>query len=419
MGLLATVIFVFIFTLSNCEEDNLQTTYQESLSTAVAHFTQSIYVHLAKTSDEENFVFSPLSLHSALSLLYLATKDNSTTQDQLGAAMGIINSHNLLKTAYQEMIQKYRNQRSFLYGNKIWIGRDFDVDQEYKDVVESNFDSEISNIDFGRREAVDEVNNWIRKTTNNKIKNLVDSFSADTQMFLANALYFKESWLIPFKELDFNGDLIERDFKTDSGKCKVPMVWQESDQFGYGEIKTLSGVLEVVTIPYGNENFEMQIIIPEDNKHFSIVENMMELEKERDKVGDNFNLFKKPKNESENTYDEIQLVFPKFIVKSKFNAAEAMKTLGATEMFTSGAELDKITAGGPIGVGNILHEAVVEVTKDGTEGSAATGVEITLYSAGFQKHILVDRPFIFIIQDKVNNIPILVGRIKNPTIQLP
>ena len=96
-----------------------------------------------------------------------------------------------------------------------------------------------------------------------------------------------------------------------------------------------------------------------------------------------------------------------------------MKTLGATEMFTSGAELDKITAGGPIGVGNILHEAVVEVTKDGTEGSAATGVELTLFSAGFQKHIMVDRPFIFIIQDKVNNIPILVGRIKNPTIQNP
>ena len=52
--------------------------------------------------------------------------------------------------------------------------------------------------------------------------------------------------------------------------------------------------------------------------------------------------------------------------------------------------MDKITAGGPIAVGNILHEAVIEVTKDGTEGSAATGVELTLLSAGFQKHIMVD-----------------------------
>ena len=42
-------------------------------------------------------------------------------------------------------------------------------------------------------------------------------------------------------------------------------------------------------------------------------------------------------------------------------------------MFTVQAELDKITEEGPIGMGDITHESVVEVTKDGTEGAAATG----------------------------------------------
>eukprot|EP00090_Calanus_glacialis_P037677 TRINITY_DN6512_c0_g1_i2.p1 TRINITY_DN6512_c0_g1~~TRINITY_DN6512_c0_g1_i2.p1 ORF type:complete len:418 (+),score=114.87 TRINITY_DN6512_c0_g1_i2:30-1283(+) len=417
MLLVVAGFLLYIVSLASCQDDQLQATYQDSLAAAVAQFTQSIYVHLAKTSDQENFVFSPLSLHSALSLLYLATTDNSPTQDQLGAAMGIINSHDLVKTAYQKQIQQYRNQTSFLYGNHIWIGNEFVVDQEYKDAVENNFGSEISSLDFETKGAVDKVNKWIEKTTNGKIKNLVESFSADTQMFLANALYFKENWLIPFEDRDYDGNLIERVFQTDSGSQTVPMVWQESDKFGYGQIETGRGVLEVVTIPYMNENFEMQIIMAEGNKQFNILESMMEIDKERD--GGKFNLFSKPKNESEFQYDEVHIMFPKFLVKSKFNAAEALKTLGATEVFTSGAELDKITAGGPIAVGNILHEAVIEVTKDGTEGSAATGVELTLFSAGFQKHIMVDRPFIFIIQDKVNNIPILVGRIKNPTIQNP
>ena len=164
----------------------------------------------------------------------------------------------------------------------------------------------------------------------------------------------------------------------------------------------------------------MQIIIPEANKHLSIVEDMMASEIDRDKVDENsFNLFKKTKNESIFEYDDIHLMFPKFQVKSKFNAAEALKTLGAREVFTSGAELDKITAGGPVAVGNVLHEAVVEVTKNGTEGAAATGIELTLFSAGFMKTISVDRPFIFIVQDKVNNIPVLVGRIKKPTNKIP
>ena len=169
-------------------------------------------------------------------------------------------------------------------------------------------------------------------------------------MFLANALYFKESWLIPFEDQDYAGNLIEKEFVTDSGAQTVPMVWQESDKFGYGEIETGRGVLEVVTIPYMNKNFEMQIIMAEGNKKFNILESMMENDIKRD--GGKFNLFSKPTNESEYQYDEVHIMFPKFLVKSKFNAAEALKTLGATEVFTSGAELDKITAGGPIAVGN-------------------------------------------------------------------
>ena len=54
-----------------------------TLQSAIADFSQSLYVQLAETSGDENFVFSPLSLHSALSLLYLGTKDNSSTQQQL------------------------------------------------------------------------------------------------------------------------------------------------------------------------------------------------------------------------------------------------------------------------------------------------------------------------------------------------
>ena len=265
-----------------------------------------------------------------------------------------------------------------------------------------------------------QVNNLINKITNNKIQFFVDSFSADTQMFLANAIYFKDKWLVPFEELNIDGNLIEREFQTDSQKLKMPMMWQESDKFIYGEIKTPNGVLEVVTIPYENENFEMQLIIPEKNKHLSILENIMEFGGRRDTFdGSSFNLFKMPKNESSYRYKEVNLMFPTFQVKSKFNAVEAMKTLGLREVFISGAELDKITVGGPIGIGNILHEAVVEVTKYGTEGAAATGIELVLFSLGNSKYILLDRPFIFIVQDKVNVIPVLVGRIKNPSNKIP
>merc|ERR1719153_653483 len=76
--------------------------YHQSLESAMGDFTQSIYVHLATSSAQENFVFSPLSLHSALTLLFLGTKNNSTTQEELGVALGIVNSRDILKSSYKK-----------------------------------------------------------------------------------------------------------------------------------------------------------------------------------------------------------------------------------------------------------------------------------------------------------------------------
>eukprot|EP00091_Calanus_sinicus_P022937 TRINITY_DN7536_c1_g1_i1.p1 TRINITY_DN7536_c1_g1~~TRINITY_DN7536_c1_g1_i1.p1 ORF type:complete len:149 (-),score=31.33 TRINITY_DN7536_c1_g1_i1:44-490(-) len=146
MLLLVSGFLLCICSLASCQDDQLQTTYQDSLAAAVAQFTQSIYVHLAKTSEQENFVLFPLSLHSALSLLYLATTDDSPTQDQLGAAMGIINSQDLVKTAYQKQVQQYQNQTSFLYGNHIWIGKGLLLIKRIKMWLENYFGSEISNL---------------------------------------------------------------------------------------------------------------------------------------------------------------------------------------------------------------------------------------------------------------------------------
>jgi len=255
--------------------------------------------------------------------------------------------------------------------------------------------------------------------TGGKIKNLVDRFSPDTMMFLANALYFNEKWLEPFEDTDYAGNAFEEYFHTSTEKVKVPMIQQISSKMVYGEIQTNNQLLQVVTIPYENSGFEMQIIIPKSAKGLNILEDEMRLKEEQDvgMITNSFNLFKAQKDNYSGSIDDIKLKMPKFKLRNKFNAADILKSLGATDVFTSRAQLDKMVDGGPVAVGKILHEACIEVTKEGTEGAAATGVEIVLFSASFgeQKNIVLDRPFIFVVQDKVNNIPVLVGRVKNPS----
>ena len=44
-------------------------------------------------------------------------------------------------------------------------------------------------------------------------------------------------------------------------------------------------------------------------------------------------------------------------------------------------------------------------------------MEVVLFAtaSGKQKDIVVDRPFIFVVQDRENKIPVLVGKITDPT----
>lgn len=88
--------------------------------------------------------------------------------------------------------------------------------------------------------------------------------------------------------------------------------------------------------------------------------------------------------------------------------------------FLADAQLDNfienVDSGKKLAVSKIVQESVVKVDKDGTEGASATGVELVLLSGSFGEKVdvTVDKPFIFMIQDTVNEIPILVGRINNP-----
>merc|ERR1719348_761421 len=85
-------------------------------------------------------------------------------------------------------------------------------------------------------------------------------------MFLANALYFNEKWLVPFNEFNALDQKLETIFETADGTPKlIPFISQISEDIIYGELEFMNNEMEVVTVPYKNKDFEMQIILPKGN----------------------------------------------------------------------------------------------------------------------------------------------------------
>jgi len=399
---------------------------KDSLTIAVADFTQSLYAEIVTRVKQDNFVFSPLSIHSALTLLYTGSTDNSTTRTELADALGILRSEQLIKRSYTQLIESYKNQKSFKYGNSIWTQEDFNISNSFKNEISENFGAAIQNIDFTQMNSVDLVNHWISNQTNGLIPKLVQAFDASTTMFLANALFFKEKWLIPFQETNETGYSLANETFYGENILKVPMMVTKNTEIDVGTLNVdVNGNHNAtfVTIPYINDDFEMQIILPSGahkkegrNNDLAILEDIIKKNVKRDQGKDGMknNIFLSPKQSRDNV-DDVRLVMPKFSVSSKFDAADALEALGVSKIFQD-AELGKLGISDGIAVSKILHKAVVNVDEEGTEGAAATGVELVLLSGSFGEKVdvNVDRPFIFIVQDKRNNIPILVGRIKNP-----
>ena len=60
------------------------------------------------------------------------------------------------------------------------------------------------------------------------------------------------------------------------------------------------------------------------------------------------------------------------------------------------------------------------MNEEGSESAVLTGIQISTSSGGSGPIFLkLNRPFVFVIQDLKNNIPLFIGKIVNPTNEEP
>jgi len=376
-----------------------------------------MYNALASEGSEENFVFSPLSLHQALSILYLGASENSETADELLILMSGLAAKDTLKENYEKLTKFYHKQSSIKVGNAIWLRKSLSLRKDFVKLVNKTLRATTETVDFTNLTTTSHVNKWVNDKTNGLIPSLVDSLDPQTAIFIANALYFKDKWLYPFQEMHLNGaplDNIPFNLESFSGmeeeKIKVPMMLSKSEDIGFGTIgnDAIDVVAEVVNIPYISRNFRMKIIVPVNitQKPFKTLEDIMT----------NDNVFSmKFKNEWP---EDVRVIMPKFKISSEMEISDWLKNAGIQKIF-EGAELSNMLDGespAALAVSQILQKSVITVDKEGTEGASATGVGIVLLSGSFGRRveITLDRPFIFVVEDTRHNIPILVGRVKNP-----
>jgi len=111
----------------------------------------------------------------------------------------------------------------------------------------------------------------------------------------------------------------------------------------------------------------------------------------------------------------VNLVLPKFKVEYSVELDQPLQALGMKAAFSAAsADLSGIAQG--LFISAARHKTFVEINEEGTEAAAVTGLGATLSAAPQIFDMIVDRPFLFFIEDAQAQTIVFMGVVFDPTI---
>jgi len=365
----------------------------ENVSGGIRQFTTNLLSDL-ELSSSTNFLFSPYSLHSVLSQVMFGA--GGRTRSQLSSLLGTAASE-LTLTQWRDLsLGLTRGSAQLNTANQLAVARGFKPKPAFSQLLGRVFQSTITEYDFAanRENAVQQINNLVSQKTEGKIQDLLLAQDVDslTKMILINVIYFKAQWKKAFNVEDSLNQIFNSPL---AGPVNTTFMNIE-DQFRIYEDPEAE--FEILELPYADETMSMLIVLPSS----PTVQISSKLQ------GFNFSAIRdEPRREA-------QVSIPKFNMKYQTYLKKKLTDLGAADLFTAASNLKGISDQ-DLYVTEGIHQANIEVNEEGSEAAAATGVVVGVRTIRRKKQFYADTPFLFIIYDFQNHVPLFAGKVLDPT----
>jgi serine protease inhibitor len=355
----------------------------------------------AQEPADSNLFISPLSVGMALGMTVNgaagATRDSMLHALQLdGLPMDEVNR------GYRGVIDLLRGlDRSveFTLANSIWYRAGIAVGPAFLDDARTWFDAAVRGLDFASPTAPTTINAWVSEQTRGKIPTIVDNIPDTVIMYLINAIYFKGSWT-----QQFDAALTHDAPFTLRGGGTVSARMMEHKDPAPARLYAAGGAT-VVDLPYGGRAWAMTIVLPSSAAGIDSL--VAGLTQERwdgwmaglDSGG-------------------VIVTMPKFKLTFERQMKPYLEALGMGIAFSCGAaDFTPLypARGQETCITRVKHKTYVDVYEEGTEAAAVTSVEVGVTSVGpGPLHIVVDRPFVVAIRERLTGTILFLGRVMNP-----
>lgn len=375
--------------------------YQKEVIDSVNRFAFDLFKPiLANAKGNENIMISPFSISSALSMTLNGAANK--TFDAIGKTLGLEGKTiDQINSTYLKLMKEMVpvDKRVVMeIANSVWVEKKLIVKQPFITDLKTWYIAEARDIDVTDPKAVDIVNGWIAGKTHDKITDMLDKLDPGLAMLLINAVYFNGKWSHQFNKADTKDKSF---YVSPSIQKTIPMMYQKEN---YKVIKR--NKLTVIEIPYGQGNYTMVVVLPDENITTTEAINVLTPSLWNEWMG----LL------SDNTRN-VELSMPRFKYMYKKNLNEDLINLGMGVAFADQADFSKISNQG-LKISRVLHQTFIDNNEEGTEAAAATVVEFVYTSAGPNEALKVnlDHPFLYFIRETTTGTIIFMGKVSDPTL---
>lgn len=403
---LATIItFIIMFSLIGCnvkknvdEKVDSENEQKDKIEKIVAEHrdeNMKLSVNLLKNSNDklDNIIVSPLAVQMAMGFVVNGAKGMTQTAviDTIGMEASVLNDY--LKTYIEEAPKDVRGNLNFV--NAIWINsinNGLVLNSTYKDRIEEYLSAQIKQEPFSQG-CEDVMNNWIKEETNGMVDRVIRQASTEDWFYTMNIATFDMDW-----EKSYNLSDIKMDsFNNDKGDV-VQVETMTSIESMYIEDNDATGFIKNYYIP----RYKFIGILPDKESKF-------------DDYIANIDSRKIVKLLEGAENKKVKVTIPTFESAKTVNIKQVLSNIGLQDIFANDADFTGMLKGEmPARLTEMYHTSKVRVGKKSSEAAIVSDVaskktDDTEYS----KEVKLDRPFIYMIFDSEESIPVFIGTIKN------
>lgn len=356
-------------------------------------FYTKLFKACVKERKNESVFISPLSVQLALAMTGNGASGETKTQIEklLGGAIPLDELNEYLYSYVNSLGSA--DEYKVKIANSLWLRDDENRLQAENDFLQKCCDyysAEVFKAPFDSQ-TVKDMNSWVSDKTDGMIKEIIDKISSEDIMFLLNGVMFDAVWDEPYMD----GVVSSGTFTSVSGEQRIVNMMPSGENI-YLEDDNATGFIK----DYKDGKYAFAALLPNENININDYVESLTGEKISAILGNVQN-------------ERVSVKIPKFTCEFNMGLKDVLSDMGIELAFDEGkADFSKMAKSsmGNIFIGDVFHKTFITVDECGTKAGAVTKVEVKDTAALTQvKEVFLDRPFVYMIIDKSNNLPIFMG----------